>query len=299
MPQGRKNQSNLSGIASQLGIAVPGLSEGESPQLYVSLLQSRQLLGAVVDSRFGTGGGGDTGAVLVDILRPARGRPYAVRREEAIDKLADLSSVETESKVALLKLSVRLKRPELAQAVNLRFLELLNEFNLHSRQSQAKEERRFSGQRVKETQQSLRDAEDQLQSFLQQNRDYRNSPLLNFQHERLARLVNQQQQQYAALVQAYEQAKLDEVRDTPVITVVEPPLIPVRPDRRNLLAKVLLAAMMGALVGVVVSLLRESWARARFADPTAMEELARSRQELEEDVRRATTAVRRVFGSRR
>src|SRR3712207_7894583 len=50
----------------------------------------------------------------------------------------------------------------------------------------------------------------------QRNRDYRNSPELTFQQERLSREVSRVQQLYGRLSEAYEQAKIEEVRDTPV-----------------------------------------------------------------------------------
>jgi uncharacterized protein involved in exopolysaccharide biosynthesis len=299
IPQARRSQGNLSGIASQLGIPIPGLTEGgDSPQLYVSLLKSRQLMGAVVDSRFATRGPSDTGRVLMNILRP-RGGADGLRREDAIDKLAELTSVRAEPKIAMVQLSVKLKDPVLARDVNLRYLALVNEFNLRTRQSQASEERKFSGLRVEDLRQALRESEDRLQQFLQQNRDYRNSPLLTFQQERLARAVSQQQTLYTALRQSYEQAKMDEVRDTPVITVVEQPLLPARPDRRNLLAKVLLGALLGGLVGAVIAAAHETWAQSLSVDPVAAGEFARSRQELRDDVRRVMGGVRRMLGAGR
>lgn len=270
---------------------------GDSPQLYVNLLKSRQLLGAVVDSRFVTQGA-DSGRILMDVLRP-NGSPDAIRREEAIDKLGRLTSVRAEPKVSMVQLSVSLPEPTLARDVNLRFLALVNEFNLRTRQSQASEERKFSGQRVEDLTQALRESEDRLQQFLQQNRDYRNSPVLSFQQERLARAVSQQQTLLNALRQSYEQAKMDEVRDTPVITVLEPPVLPARPDRRNLLAKVLLAGLLGALVGAVIATFREQWARSQSIDPAAAVELARSREELREDIRRVMGGVRRMLGAGR
>ncbi len=299
IPQARRSQGNFSGIASQLGIPIPGLMEGgDSPQLYVNLLRSRQLLGAVVDSRFPTAGSSDSGRTLTEILRPG-GHPDVIGREEAIDKLESLSSARIEPKVAMVTLAVKLRDPALARDVNLRLLALVNEFNLRTRQSQATEERKFSEQRAEAIRQSLREAEDRLQQFLQQNRDYRNSPLLTFQQDRLARAVSQQQTLYTAVLQSLEQAKMDEVRDTPVITVVERPLLPPRPDRRNLLAKVLLAALLGALVGIVISAVRDIWAQSRLSDPAAAAELARSRQEVEDQVRRLVGGFRRALGARR
>jgi uncharacterized protein involved in exopolysaccharide biosynthesis len=194
---------------------------------------------------------------------------------------------------------VTLRDPALAKDVNERFLALVNEYNLRTRQSQAGQERKFSEQRAEAVRQSLRDAEDRLQQFMQQNRDYRNSPLLTFQQERLSRAVSQQQTVYTAVLQSLEQAKMDEVRDTPVITVMEPPLEPARPDRRNLLAKTLLALLLGLLVGVMIVIFRENWSQAQSTDPVAADELALSREAARDDLRRVMGRLRRVLGAGR
>ena len=70
-------------------------------------------------------------------------------------------------------------------------------------------------------------------------------PELNFQQERLQRQVQLQQQLYTTLSQSFEQAKIEEVRDTPVITVVEPPEAPVRPDPRGLVRNAFLTIILG------------------------------------------------------
>src|SRR5207245_3853543 len=111
-----------------------------------------------------------------------------------------------------------------------RLLAGLNQFNLSARQSQAAAERRFVEGRLEEARASLRAAEDALQRFLQANRQIANSPQLTFQRDRLDRDVTLQQQLVTGLVQQYEDARIREVRDTPVITVIERPAIAVRPD---------------------------------------------------------------------
>ncbi len=47
------------------------------------------------------------------------------------------------------------------------------------------------------------------------------SPL--FEHDRLERPVSMRQELVTAMAQAYEQARVDEVRNTPVITVIDQP----------------------------------------------------------------------------
>ena len=58
IPQSNSPTSNFSGIAAQIGIALPMTEPGRSPEFYASLITSRQVLGAVVDTSFtlpGTG----------------------------------------------------------------------------------------------------------------------------------------------------------------------------------------------------------------------------------------------------
>lgn len=72
-----------------------------------------------------------------------------------------------------------------------------------------------------------------------------------------------QQQVFTSLNQAYEQTRIDEVRDSPVITVVERPEVPVLPDRRRLMLKGILALMVGGMLGIFVAFGREFMIRGR------------------------------------
>jgi uncharacterized protein involved in exopolysaccharide biosynthesis len=250
MPQTRKQTSSLSGIAAQFGLAMPTTDASQSPAFYADLVQSRGVLGSVVDTPFEyeTEAGAKVKGTLTDFYH-SKGKTPALRRDAAIRRLGDDVNSTTVQKTGVVDLEVTVTQPALALQINQRLLELLNDFNLRSRQSQAGEERRFTERRLGEVKQDLRAAEDRLQQFLQRNRDMRNSPELTFQADRLQREVTMQQDVYTTLAQAYEQAKIEEVRDTPVITVVQQPELPVRPDRRGLIIKSLLGLIAGMLLG--------------------------------------------------
>src|SRR5665213_1769853 len=53
-PQGRRapGGGNLTGLAAQIGIALPTNDAAESPEFYADLLQTPELLGPLVDARF-------------------------------------------------------------------------------------------------------------------------------------------------------------------------------------------------------------------------------------------------------
>jgi uncharacterized protein involved in exopolysaccharide biosynthesis len=294
-PQSRRSGSSLSGLAAQFGLALPTGEGGQSPAFYADLLTSRQILGAVVDTKFEYPS--DTGTVrgtLVEIYR-SKGATPALRRDGAIRQLAKSVQATTVQKTGVIDVAVTARHPELALLLSKRLIELLNEFNLHTRRTQAGAERRFTEQRLGEVRRDLRAAEDDLQRFLQRNRDYRNSPELNFQQERLQREVLLQQQLFSTLSESYEQAKIEEVRDTPVITVVEAPEAPVRPDPRGLVRNSFLSLLLGTVLGMALAIGRAYARNARSLRGQEVTEFDRLRHEAFQDLIRPWRPLRRAF----
>lgn len=258
-------QSRLIGLAGQFGIDVGGVQTGESPQFYAQLVRSREILGPILNDTFivaDTAGLFERGVIrgpLVDILgleadagRTELQRAAALRwlREEAVSSATDLET-------GIVRVGATTAWPTLSAEIVSRVVDRVNTFNVDTRQSQAATERRFVEERVEEARADLREAEDALKVFLQQNRSFQNSPELLFEHDRLQRRVAISQQVYATLMESYEQARIAEVRNTPVITVVEPVVVPVLPDKRLTVFKMLLGLMLGGAVGMAVAFVRE------------------------------------------
>ncbi|MDQ6717538.1 MAG: hypothetical protein M3Z17_04205, partial [Gemmatimonadota bacterium] len=143
----------------------------------------------------------------------------------------------------------------------------INTFYLDSRIEQAVTERRFTAARLAEVQADLRAAENRLLDFLQSNRDYLNSAQLTFQHTRLTREVDMRQQVYTALAQANEQARIEELRDTPTITILEHPQLPVLPDPQTSARKIVFSAMLGAGLAFLLGLLRDVFGHPGSDEP--------------------------------
>jgi uncharacterized protein involved in exopolysaccharide biosynthesis len=104
----------------------------------------------------------------------------------------------------------------------------------------------------------LHEAEDSLASFLRENRRFESSPELQFERDRRARRVSMQQEVYTSLAQALEQSKINEVRNTPVITILDSPFRPVRPDSKYLWLRVVLGILIGAGIAGVATVGREA-----------------------------------------
>jgi len=290
MPEGR--QSAAGGLAAQFGLVLPGAAGTESPQFYADLLKSREILGATVTTAFTVPGSIPRPTTLVDLYH-AKGATPALRRDEAIDRLSGKLDVNVSPRTNVVSVRATAPSAELAQQINQRLLTLLGDFNQRRRQSRASEERRFAEERLATVKGELRVAEDRLQSFLQSNRDYRNSPSLVFSYERLQADVMLLRQVVTTLQQSAEQAKIDEVRDTPTITLVENPSLPARPDSRGVVKFALIGLVLGSFLGLAVAFVRETLSRPSVRATSDYEEFVRLRREAVSDLLHPWRALRR------
>jgi len=285
-PQSERLASNLAGIAAQFGVPLPAADAGASPDFYVELLDSRRILGETIRSKytFPT----DTGQVsgtLVDILG-IEGETERVRGEMALRRFRGMIDARLDRPSGVVTFEVETFNPQLSAQVARRLLDLLNQFNLETRQSQASAERRFTEVRLAEAKQELLEVENGLQAFLEVNRDLGTSPLLRFRQERLEREVSIRQAVVSSLAQNYEQARIDEVRDIPVITIVEEPDAPALPDPRMLLLRGLLALIAGALLGSLIAFFLAFVRASRTDTADELEEFRHLKRATARDIRR-------------
>ena len=251
MPQGQSRMSSLASLASQFGVSVPVTDASRSPAFYATLILSKNLLADVVQRQFTPAG--KSPVTLVDYLHVG-GDNRDLRIEAAVNKLLRKVSVNIDQRSGLVRVEAKLPDASMSRDVVRALIAEVDSFNLKSRQSQASQERGFAERRLAEALVEKRQAEDELQAFLQRNRDFRSSPQLSFAYDRLADNVALRQQLYTSIAQSFEQARIEEVRDTPVITVVEAPMLPARPDSRPfgraIAGSVLLALVAARILAV-------------------------------------------------
>jgi uncharacterized protein involved in exopolysaccharide biosynthesis len=80
------------------------------------------------------------------------------------------------------------------------------------------------------------------------------------------------QQIYTAIAQALEQAKIEEVRDLPTISVIDRPEAALSPERPLAIRRSLLGLIAGLLVGIVLAFVLERAAETREAGTRAYAE---------------------------
>lgn len=255
-----RGSSRVLGLAEQFGLSIGQQSAGESLDFYAALLDSRALLRDVVLSDFPLpedgGGNSSSPGNLTEWFDLDASTP-AGRLNQAISRLRQATAVEVEAGTGLVYLDVTLSAPELAERVNRRMLELVNQFNLSRRQSQARAQREFVEARAREAREALVSAEKAMEQFLEANRSYQDSPQLQFEAARLERRVYFHQQLHGTLAEAYEQARIDEVRDLPVVTVVDAPEESARRNPRRLVLTVLLGLFAGLVLGASLAFAKD------------------------------------------
>ena len=253
-PQGKKAGSNLSALAAQFGVPVGAGDANESPSFYADLVKSRAILGTVIDSGVVVPPG--TGRVDLATAYRIKATEPALRRDMAIKQLNGDIAVTTNAKTGIVTMRVSSNAPELSAGISARLLELLNRFNQETRRGQASAEREFTEKRLAIVKHDLRNAENAQENFEATNHVVTSAQLL-LQRQRLDREVRMQQELYSNLAKAYEQAKIDEVRDTPVITVVERPEPAARPDSRGIVTKGIASLVAGFVLGVIIAMILE------------------------------------------
>ncbi len=269
IPQGTDaSRQGLAALAGQLGASLPGGNQVQSPEFYVMLLQSRELLQPIARDTFSVQGKRIPFFRLFDIDDSSEKR----REEQAVALLKRITSASVDRQTGVVSTTSSAQWPEVAVGIARAMIDGLNAFNQRTRQTQAAVERRFVEGRLDKATLDLRAAEDRLESFLATNKQYENSAQLTFQRERLQREVSLKQQVFNSLTSSYEDVRIREVRDTPVITVVESPSVPAAPEPRGRTKRGILGLLGGAVLGIASVLLSEMMSRGNAAgDPAATE----------------------------
>jgi uncharacterized protein involved in exopolysaccharide biosynthesis len=264
----------VAGLAGQLGVSLDA-DPSQSPRFYAQIATSREVLEQVLltvyDDPRNSAPLGDS-ATLLTILE-VEGRTPAESLHNGVKLLRTLVSAQVDIQTNIVTLSVESEYPSLASEVANRCVAYLNEFNASTRRSQAHERREFVAARLSEGERALRAAEDQLKRFYELNRSWQQAPQLVFEEGRLRRQVELQQELYLTLTREHETSRIDEVNDTPVITVLDraiPPTERSYPKRKLL---VFIAFTIAAGVGATWAVANDHFDRLRRSQATEYREL--------------------------
>jgi uncharacterized protein involved in exopolysaccharide biosynthesis len=216
---------SLLGLAANFGMG-DWLAGTRSVDFYASIVYSRDVLERIaeVTYRFPTERDGrDSLAGTIEELYEISGENIAERKLAVYEQLRSDVSVSRDVSAGIVAITVKAPWASLAEQINAELLGAVNQFHVAQRSSRARAERAFLEGRVESAERDLRGAEETLAEFLRANRSYLGSPELEAEADRLRRQVDFAYRTHVSLAESLEQARIAEVRDTPIITVIERP----------------------------------------------------------------------------
>ena len=104
---------------------------------------------------------------------------------------------------------------------------------------------------------------------------------------------------YTTMLSAYEQARIEEVRNLPVITVLESPELPIDPNPRGGARKTAIGLLLGFVLGCILAFLRDRFVRTRATGSDEFLEFAALKREAIGDITHPWRPLTRAIGSRR
>jgi uncharacterized protein involved in exopolysaccharide biosynthesis len=149
-----------------------------------------------------------------------------------------------------------MKEPQLAADVLNKLVSELDRFIRTKRTTNASEQRKWIEARLVEVKQDLEKAENKLKEFREKNRQITSSPQLMLEQERLAREVQINSTLYVELKKQYELAKIEEIKNVPIINVLDearPAAKKELPRRSTIVLTTLFLSLFGIVVFVLIN----------------------------------------------
>lgn len=281
--QTNASSSGISQLAASFGLSVGRVGNGLT-DLYPTMLTSEHILAPVMYQRLQNRRGDLQSLVQfwhLDKLDSARAYDRALRRLHERDL-----TVGADRRTQVVSVSVTLRDPLFAASVANAMVVQLDSFVRHFQRGLAADRVHWIETRLTQVVADLERSETTLKDFRVRNRLIASSPQLQLEQQQLTREVETNSTVYIELRRQLELAKIDEVKDIPVIQVLDYARPPVRksyPPR----AAIVLGALIFACLAVSAVVIR------RQSDPTATYDdtfnvLRKVRADLASDFRHLT-----------
>jgi len=207
----------MSDLAALAGINVGG--DVPLVKLYPTIIKSESVLKNVIYAKYRTKEYSDSVNLIQfwDIEEKDPERDY----EAALLALRAALELSTDNKASTVTMAIETKEPQLsADILNNVIREV--EINIRTkRNTNASEQRKWIDARLVEVKADLSKAENALKIFREKNRMVSGSPHLVLEQERLMREMEINSTMYVELKKQYELAKIEEIRTTPIINVMD------------------------------------------------------------------------------
>jgi uncharacterized protein involved in exopolysaccharide biosynthesis len=263
-------KSKLAGLARGVDLGIvsalnPG--EGQVSKLYPTIVRSANILESILYSKYQTEQYPDS-VSLVEYWRisaPSKNREFEVALKELRGRLETYWDVRLET----VTITVEMEEAALAAEVANRVTAELDRYTRLTRKTNASAQRDFVEHRIVEVEKELAGAENALRDFKEKNRRILDSPQLMLELARLERNVQIKSAVYLELKKQFEVARIEEIKNIPVINVLDPARVPAdrdRPRRAELAITTFVLMLCLSVLGVALWSLYGDDAAAFFRD---------------------------------
>ena len=242
----------LGGLASQLGVEIAS-DPSQSPAFYADLLGTRTVRLQLLQSYVRPPTSRDSMLVL-DAIIPLGNLSKEERLERGVQALSTIVTTGISVRTGVVWVQATTNERWLSPAIVNKLIRMVDDYNQRVRRSAAKAEREFISRRVDELREEWSSAQARLARFNESNRDLRSSPEKAVERERLLTDVRLKQEAFSMTTSALEQARIEEVRNTPAVTILEEAGIPLRPQPRRYWAPLFLSLIATLLAAWLVDL---------------------------------------------
>lgn len=251
------NNSQISGLVSQFGFSLPTLGFGQSEWSYEEVINSRTMARNLLKHRFDTEQFGHQKELLQiltygDIELAIVSDTLIKEGINAVQGMIAISHVGNMYELEIAAFEPRLSA-ELANAV----MEALDKHQRDYNEKANTKIRQFIEARLTSTIIELETAEENLKEFREKNRSILGAPSLQLQEERLKRDVSVFIGVFTSLKQQLEAAKIEEVKESDYVIIMDEPEIPLYPSRPQKRLNVILAGLAGIGLGIVLAFIKE------------------------------------------
>ena len=248
----------LSDLAALAGVNVGG--EGSLAKLYPTIIKSEAVLTNVIYAKYKTEKFKEPASLIQywEIEEKTPERSYEV----ALKSLGEALQVGLDNKTSVVTISIETREPQLSADIINRVTSELDKFIRTKRTTKASEQRKWIEDRLVEVKQDLQRSENALKEFREKNRRVLDSPQLLLEQERLIREVTINATLYTELKKQYEIVKIEEIKNIPIINVMDearPAARKERPKRATMVLTSLFLSLIGGLGYVLV--------KHRYKDP--------------------------------
>ena len=239
------NMSRAVGIAAQFGLNFNNSNQSEPRWAYPDILKSRSLAKSVLKHKFDINQSGRKQSLLEILNYEETLQNTKFIESKAAERLLEMISVSENIETSVITLNVGAYDPFLAAQINEKFIEELDMFQKKYIKSKTSDAKKFIKERIKDTEKELISAEENLKIFKDRNRRIQNSPALQLEQQRLDREVTVLIGVFTTLKQQLETTKIEEVKESDFVVVLDPPEVPLQRSKPRKVLSVVLAGFFG------------------------------------------------------